>query len=109
MTNIYALESIKRDSLVLKQYILVSENKKSPLIIQILARDHSGKTLDAIEKTIPVLPASQTLHEGKVFVLKEGDRLSEKNWKDLRDKDSDEVEIRIVQNMYSELDRKSVV
>lgn len=103
MIHSVSFEADGKSSQVHHMDFMVPGDQNSPVIIQIVAKDATGKTLDAIEKVIPVLSASQVIHEGKIFVLKEGEELTEEDWKDLRDKGSNEIEFRIVQNMYSEL------
>src|SRR5699024_5509984 len=92
-----------KDSRVVEFTLGVSDEQKVPLIVRTRVRDRKGKIVDAMEKVVPVLSAAQTIREGEVFILKEGETLAQEMWGDLRDGRGDEIEIRIVQNMYSEL------
>lgn len=92
-----------KSSQVFEFSLPVEADQNGPLIIRSRVKDENGKILDAVEKVIPVLPAVQTVRKGQVVILKEGEELPQELWKDQENFSADEIEIRIVQNMFSEL------
>ena len=91
------------ESTVLSLPVHVGQNETGPLIFTARVIDDAGKVWDATEEVVPVYPSVETIYDGNVLVLKEGENWSGRDAIQLLEDGEGSVTIRIVQNMYSEL------
>lgn len=90
-------------SSILSLPISIEREESGPLVFIARIVDESGKLWDAIQETIPVLPASENIYDGRVVILEKGQDWSGAEIGNKVLNKNGEVEIRIVQNMYTEL------
>lgn len=83
--------------------LVIDKEEKGPLIIRTQVEDHQGSVLDATEEVITVLPSSETIYDGAVFILKEGEHWDGFGQPIVSEKTVGEASLRIVQNMSTEL------
>ncbi len=90
-------------SSVLSMPVSIASDEVGPLIFKTRVVDDAGNVWDATEEVVPVYPASETIYDGDVIVLKEGESWSGEEIAPMLDNGQGDVTIRIVHNMYSEL------